>query len=74
MSATKDDYGLTTSRTDSLLKRLRDIDNHYLMRAQDHSTLKRAQDFIKSVWILHVDNETVPREKLAELFDAINLR
>ena len=53
MSAAKDDYGMTARASASLLARLRDIDNHYLMRAYDHSTLKRAHGFIHAVWQMH---------------------
>ena len=66
MSAAKDDYGFTANTSASLLTRLRDIDNQYLMRAYDHATLKRAQDFIRSIWEMYQRGEldTAALEKL----------
>ena len=70
----KDNFGMGTSTSASLLERLRAIDTQYAMRAYDHATLKKAQNFIWKVWELHLEHETIPRGTLAELFDTIKLR
>ena len=72
MRIEKDDYGMTRHVSASLLMRLREIDRHYSLRAYDHSTIIRAQDFIRSVWELHQRGAIDPAE-LDKLFETIKM-
>ena len=72
MRIEKDDYGMTPRLSASLLARLREIDCHYSLRAYDHSTLQRAQNFIYAVWQMHQKGQ-IDRDAITKLLTEAKL-